>query len=184
MALNIPPEFERAVLDRVASGQYESTDDVLYACVSALEDFESRPHDDLERLRAALQIGIEQADRGELVPGEEAYSRIREKLDRAAAVRAKHPRNEVREDPPGMLSIPHDVERAVLERIPQYGTPGDVLLASLIALEAEEQEEAIKLEELRRDIEHGFQQIERGECSTAEEVYLRLRAKLEAKERV
>ncbi|HEX8906387.1 MAG TPA: hypothetical protein VF771_16175, partial [Longimicrobiaceae bacterium] len=40
MSLNIPPEFERAVLERVQSGEYESTDAVLEACLEALEQRE------------------------------------------------------------------------------------------------------------------------------------------------
>lgn len=43
--LTITPEFERAVLERVESGDYESTDHVLAACVQALSIHEDIIHD-------------------------------------------------------------------------------------------------------------------------------------------
>ena len=43
--LNITPEFERAVLERVESGDYESTDHVLAACVHALGIHEDIMHE-------------------------------------------------------------------------------------------------------------------------------------------
>ena len=84
MSLNIPPEFERAVLERVASGAYESTDDVLLACLAALEDEEREDEARLESLRRDVRHAMEQHDRGEFSPVDEAFARIRERLARSA----------------------------------------------------------------------------------------------------
>ena len=77
--LHIPPEFERAVLERVQSGAYESTDDVLKACVEALEIIEA---EDDEWLRREIQAGIDELDRGEGIPGEQAMEMVRAELRR------------------------------------------------------------------------------------------------------
>jgi antitoxin ParD1/3/4 len=82
MSLNIPPEFERAVLERVESGAYASTDDVLKACLEALARLEGDAAEDHEWLRREIQIGIDEADRGELIPGDEALASIRAEVRR------------------------------------------------------------------------------------------------------
>lgn len=41
MSLQITPEFERAVMERVESGAYENTEAVLDACIEALELMEA-----------------------------------------------------------------------------------------------------------------------------------------------
>jgi putative addiction module CopG family antidote len=85
MSLNIPPEFERAVLERVASGAYGSTDEVLLACLAALEDEERQDEARLESLRHDVRLAMEQHERGEYSPLDEAFARIRERLARSAA---------------------------------------------------------------------------------------------------
>jgi len=82
MALRIPPDFERAVLDRVASGRYASVEDVLEACLEALSQTEESPAEEMEWLRAQVDVGIAEADRGELIPGDEAFRQIRAELRR------------------------------------------------------------------------------------------------------
>jgi antitoxin ParD1/3/4 len=82
MSLNIPPEFERAILERVASGAYASTDDVLNACLQALILLEEDLADDHEWLKAAIQEGIDELDRGEGIPGEQAAEMMRAEVRR------------------------------------------------------------------------------------------------------
>ncbi|HSU13419.1 hypothetical protein [Longimicrobium sp.] len=82
MSLNIPPEFERAVLERVASGAYESTEDVLKACLEALTLLEADLAEDHEWLKREIQVGIDEAERGELIPGEQAFAMARAELRR------------------------------------------------------------------------------------------------------
>ena len=80
MSLNIPPEFERAIRERVESGAYKSVDDVFAACLKALGEWEEVQRAKFEKLRAEIQVGIDQADRGEMVDGPEALQRIRERF--------------------------------------------------------------------------------------------------------
>jgi putative addiction module CopG family antidote len=83
MSLNIPPEFERAVLERVNSGEYESTDAVLQACLAALVREESAETAKLEDLRRDVQHGMDQYDKGEYSPVDEVFARLRTKLQRS-----------------------------------------------------------------------------------------------------
>jgi antitoxin ParD1/3/4 len=74
MSLRLPPEFERAVLQRVQSGQYESADAVFAACLELLEREERDYDDKLAWLQRDLDVGIEEIERGEVIEGEQAFA--------------------------------------------------------------------------------------------------------------
>jgi putative addiction module CopG family antidote len=171
MSLSIPPEFERAVLERVQSGAYESTDDVLKACLEALEMIEA---EDDEWLRHEIQRGVDSAERGELIPREEAIELLRAEVS-VSAVAAGEQRSAMN------LDVPPEFERAVLERVDsgKYGSTDAALQACLAALSREEPADAAKLDALRGDVQHAMDQYERGEYSPVDEVFARLRAKLQ-----
>jgi len=76
MSLNIPPEFERAVLDRVASGAYETPEDVLKACLEGLSLLEAQLEEDHEWIREQIQLAREELDRGEGIPSDKARELI------------------------------------------------------------------------------------------------------------
>ena len=78
MGLNIPPEIERAILDRVQSGRYASAEDVLRACLEALEEQEEREAEDAEELRREIQLGMDDFERGDSLSREEVLARLRE----------------------------------------------------------------------------------------------------------
>ena len=77
MSLNIPPEFERAILERVASGAYETPEDVLRACLKALDRYEDDLSVDHEWLKRAIQEGIESEENEPLIPSDVAIDRMR-----------------------------------------------------------------------------------------------------------
>jgi Arc/MetJ-type ribon-helix-helix transcriptional regulator len=74
MTLKIPAEFERAVLERVESGQYESAEAVFSACLEALRREENDPDARLAWLRRELDVAIDEAERGEVIDGEQAFA--------------------------------------------------------------------------------------------------------------
>ena len=80
MSLNIPPEFERAVMERVESGQYDSPEEVLMACLEALERLEEDETAELDELRREIELGIRSAEEEPLIPGEEVTALIRARL--------------------------------------------------------------------------------------------------------
>jgi putative addiction module CopG family antidote len=77
-SVNVPPEFERAVLERVRSGKYGSTDDVCHAALRALEFVEEHGRN-VEALRRELQEAAEEAAR-ESLSEDEVMQWVRERL--------------------------------------------------------------------------------------------------------
>lgn len=82
LALNVPPEFERAVIARVASGQYASAEEVFEMCLRLLEREEQEYEEKLAWLRRELAEADEESKRGEAIDGEEAFAAAREELRR------------------------------------------------------------------------------------------------------
>ena len=80
MSLNIPPEFERAVLERVESGQYASPEEVLRACLEALEREEESESSQLDALRHEIELGIRSAEEEELISAADVKELIRARL--------------------------------------------------------------------------------------------------------
>lgn len=77
MSVPLTPAFERAVTERVRRGMYGSVEQVLHAMERALEQQELEAADNLEALRLAVSVGVEEGDRGELIYGDEVFARIR-----------------------------------------------------------------------------------------------------------
>ena len=70
MPYQFPPDVEKLVSDRMASGNYETEDDLLRDALQALAEEDS----DLEALREAIEA-FENGDEG--VPLDEAIATIR-----------------------------------------------------------------------------------------------------------
>jgi antitoxin ParD1/3/4 len=221
MPLNIPPEFERAILERVQSGEYASTDDVLLACLDALEAEENEREarrermrrgldapaaevegetidsdealaraiarlreragsvldegtdpsdDDVEALRREIQIGLDELDRGEGIPGEEAFAQSR------AAVRRRTGR-EPGERTNGSVSLPAALESFVNDEVGsgRYNSASEVVEAGLRLLQEEEEDLEAQIEELGRKLQVGIDQMERGEGIPADEAEAMIR---------
>jgi putative addiction module CopG family antidote len=83
MSLSIPPEFERAVRDRVESGAYMSAEEVFAACLEALAAWEHDEEIKLIMLRRRIDRGMEQYERGEYSPADEMFARLHARLDRS-----------------------------------------------------------------------------------------------------
>ena len=83
MNISLTGELEQLVQRKVESGRYRSASEVIRAGLRLLDrEDEVR----LTEMRAQVQAGIEQAERGELVDGEEAVARVKR---RAAAKRRR-----------------------------------------------------------------------------------------------
>ena len=82
VALNVPPEFERAVMERVASGQFASPEQVFEVCLQLLEREEREYEEKLAWLRRELAEADEELARGEGIDGETAFAEALEELRR------------------------------------------------------------------------------------------------------
>jgi antitoxin ParD1/3/4 len=80
MALALTPELEQFIQNQVAIGKYASADEVLIAGLKLLEEREHLYHGRFEELQREIMVGIEEADRGELIDGETVFHNLREKL--------------------------------------------------------------------------------------------------------
>ena len=77
MNVSLNPALEKFIQDQVRNGEYSSADEVIAAGLTLLQhdpDADLSP-EELENLRREIQIGIDQADRGELAPWNAAEAR-------------------------------------------------------------------------------------------------------------
>ncbi len=80
MALALTPELEKFIQNQVANSKYASVDEVLIAGLKLLEEREHLYQGRFEELQREIMVGIEEADRGELIEGETVFHNLREKL--------------------------------------------------------------------------------------------------------
>jgi len=57
--VSLPPELERIVADKVASGRYASSSDVIRAALRLLDDRDREEAAGLEALRRDIQAGLD-----------------------------------------------------------------------------------------------------------------------------
>ena len=80
MKIRLLPEHEAFVREKVESGEYDSADDVVtdaLFCFQHIEQFRALRR---EELRGEIQVGLDEADRGELEEADEVLNRIEQKL--------------------------------------------------------------------------------------------------------
>ena len=78
MNVSLTPALEKAVQKRVASGRYGSASEVVREALRLLEQRDRLDQARLRDLRASLDVGIQQLDRGEgLTLDESAVRRIK-----------------------------------------------------------------------------------------------------------
>jgi antitoxin ParD1/3/4 len=82
MNVSLTEELEELVQRKVESGRYTSASEVIRAGLRLLEQEDELRETRLAAVRAEVRAGIDQAERGELVDGEEAMARVKK---RAAA---------------------------------------------------------------------------------------------------
>ena len=72
MNVSLTPELERLIHKRVESGLYLSASEVVREALRLLDERDKLQALKHEELRREIQIGIDQADRGELLDGTKA----------------------------------------------------------------------------------------------------------------
>ena len=82
MNVNLTPELERLVQERVASGLYNNQSEVVREALRLLAEQDRVREAHLAKLRDAIAVGLEQANRGELLDGEEVMNELRASLRR------------------------------------------------------------------------------------------------------
>ena len=81
MQLNVPPDLETLINKRFSSGCYESVEDVLRRALEAQDAEESWTDEERRALSAHIEEGYQQAERGELIDGEQVRREIQAMKD-------------------------------------------------------------------------------------------------------
>ena len=79
MNISLTPELEELVQKKVESGRYSSASEVVRAALRLLEQDDELRETRLAARRSQVREGIEQAERGELLDGEEAVARVKKR---------------------------------------------------------------------------------------------------------
>lgn len=85
MNVSLTPELERLVTEKVESGMYTTASEVVREGLRLLQERDELRRARLEELRREIARGVAQADRGELIDGEQVFRELRERNARAAA---------------------------------------------------------------------------------------------------
>jgi antitoxin ParD1/3/4 len=83
--ISLTPELEQLVKDKVSSGKYNSVSEVMGEALRLLEERDRIRDQRLAELKAKIQVGIEELERGEGIDGEEVFAEIEEDIRRAEA---------------------------------------------------------------------------------------------------
>jgi antitoxin ParD1/3/4 len=74
----LPPDLEELIRKRLASGAFTNIEDVFRRALEAQDAEESWTEEERHALAAHIEEGFQQAERGELVDGEQARRGVQE----------------------------------------------------------------------------------------------------------
>jgi antitoxin ParD1/3/4 len=81
MNVSLTPELEKLVQAKIESGRFHSASEVVEEALHLLEQRETDREIDLKELRARMDKGLAEMDRGEVVDGEEFMQGMLDELD-------------------------------------------------------------------------------------------------------
>ena len=81
MTIHLKPELEALIKEDVERGPYQSADEYVAQAVQMLHAHERWLADNRADIAAKIEHGFAQAERGELVDGEEAFRQLRQRHD-------------------------------------------------------------------------------------------------------
>ncbi len=80
MDVFLTSDLELFVSAMVASGRYPSPSEVICQGLRLLQDQETTRQAQLKRLRSQINLGLEQAKRGELLDGEDVFEQLEKRF--------------------------------------------------------------------------------------------------------
>jgi len=94
MNVSLTPELEQYVIGKVQSGMYHTASEVIREGLRLLKEREELQQQKVADLRREIQIGIDQADRGQVSPFNEAaldevQTKGRERLEAKKALKTR-----------------------------------------------------------------------------------------------
>jgi antitoxin ParD1/3/4 len=79
--ISITPELDAFLQGRVNSGRYQTTSEVVREALRLLERHELERDAAFHQLKAKLERSAAQAERGELIDGDEVFGELREMIE-------------------------------------------------------------------------------------------------------
>ena len=79
MNVSLTPELETLVAQKVESGLYQSASEVIREGLRLLDDQDRIREVHLNQVRRKIETGLDQPDRGEGVPGDQVYARMKQR---------------------------------------------------------------------------------------------------------
>ena len=92
MQVNLPPDLESLVNKLLSKGSYSSVEDILRRALEAQDAEESWTEEERRALVSHVEEGFAQAERGELIDGDQARREIQAMKDNWHQERASKPR--------------------------------------------------------------------------------------------
>jgi antitoxin ParD1/3/4 len=86
--VSITPELDAFLQERVKSGRYQTTSEVVREALRLLVRHEQERDEALHHLKARLERGAGQAARGESIDGDEVFSELREMIQERRRAKA------------------------------------------------------------------------------------------------
>ncbi len=80
--VSLTPELDAFLQSRVSSGRYQTTSEVVREALRLLEHQERVRESAFQELKAKLEHGAAQAQRGELLDGEEVFDELKTLIDK------------------------------------------------------------------------------------------------------
>ena len=78
--VSLTPEAQTFIQQQLANGKYRSTDEVLLAGLELLAARDASEQTRYAELRREIDVGLAEAERGELIDGAEVFERLQRKL--------------------------------------------------------------------------------------------------------
>jgi len=88
--VSLTPELDAFLQSRVKSGRYQTTSEVVREALRLLERHERERDEAFQQLKTKLERGAAQAERGELLDGDEVFNELRQLLEERRRKKAIH----------------------------------------------------------------------------------------------
>jgi antitoxin ParD1/3/4 len=79
--ISLTPELDAFLQSRVKSGRYQTTSEVVREALRLLERQEKERDEAFRQLKAKLRRGAAQAERGNLIDGDEVFEELRQLIE-------------------------------------------------------------------------------------------------------
>jgi antitoxin ParD1/3/4 len=83
MNISLTRELEQYVQDKLHSGLYTSASEVIRASLRLMHAQENVPQYRIAQLNEAIDLGLEQLNRGEKIEGKVSYQKMKAKIKKA-----------------------------------------------------------------------------------------------------